>query len=135
GPTLTVEIGPYRPRHRARDFFAVERASVTDAFIRRRPLAISAHWSYEFALGSIKSRIPTLVTVRDVPWQIFRYHPTSYRLARWLMHWRAILGASELAFNSPYTKESVWFMAGKSGAILPNAVPDRQWILHDRPFP
>jgi L-malate glycosyltransferase len=135
GPNLTIEIGPYRPRHRARDFFAVERQDLTQALLRQRPEAISAHWSYEFALAAIATGIPTLVTVHDVPRQIFRHQPSLYRLVRWWMHRRVLTRAGQLAFNSPYTQQLLGYPRGNDGIVLPNSIPDRLWQLHDRGVP
>lgn len=135
GAKLTLHVGPYRPRHRARDRFAVERAAITRAFEIDRPVAISAHWSYEFALGAIDCSVPTLVTVRDVPREIFRLQPSPYRLIRWLMHREALRRASCVAFNSPYTREHLGAKRWRDAPILPNALPDAAWSLVDRPPP
>jgi L-malate glycosyltransferase len=135
GPNLTIEIGPYRPRHRARDFFAVERQNLSQALLRQQPEAISAHWSYEFALAAVDTGIPTLVTVRDVPRQIFRHQPSPYRLVRWWLHRRVLSRADQLAFNSPYTQQMLGYPRGNDGIVLPNSIPDRQWHLNDRGVP
>ena len=135
GPNLTIEIGAYRARHRARDVFAVEREFITGALARHQPEAISAHWSYEFALGALDTNIPTFVTVHDVPKQIFWHQPTPYRLVRWWMHRQALARADRLAFNSPYTQQMLGSPRGKEAIVLPNAIPDQQWILRDREPP
>src|SRR5690606_13706271 len=121
--------------HRARDFFSAERASIKDAFTRSEPDAISAHWSYEFALGAIESGIPTLVTVRDVPSRVILYHPHPYRLVRWFMHRQVVARATRVAFNSPYTAEMLGFRQGDARNVLPNMIPDRDWVLHSRKTP
>jgi L-malate glycosyltransferase len=135
GPNLTIEIGAYRPRHRARDRFAVERSFITKALARHQPDVISAHWSYEFALGALDTNIPTLVTVHDVPRQIFWHQPNPYRLVRWWMHRQTLARADRLAFNSPYTQQMLGWPRGQEAIVLPNAVPDRQWVLQDRESP
>ena len=135
GPNLVIEIGAYRPRHRARDMFKVERNSIKKALERHQPEAISAHWSYEFALGALDTKIPTLVTVRDVPKEIFWHQPTPYRLIRWWMHRQSLGRANRLAFNSPYTQQMLGSPRGDSGIVLPNTIPDRQWVLQDRDPP
>ena len=132
GPNLTIEIGGYRPRHRARDLFLVEREFITRALTRHQPEAISAHWSYEFALGALKTGIPTLVTVHDVPRHILWHHPHPYRLVRWWMHRQALARADRLAFNSLYTQKILGSPRGSDGIVLPNSIPDQQWILRER---
>jgi len=132
GPRLTVVLGPYRARHRARDAFAVERRSLRDALLKHRPDVVSAHWSYEFALGAIESGIPTLVTIHDVPKVIFRLQPSAYRLVRWAMHRRALARADGVVFNSPYTLAKLGNPRWADAPVLPNALPDGAWQLGER---
>ena len=54
----------------------------------RDPDIVHAHWTYEFALGAIESRVPTVVTAHDAPLSILRLNPTPYRLARTVMAWQ-----------------------------------------------
>ncbi|MEX2527839.1 MAG: glycosyltransferase family 4 protein [Gemmatimonadota bacterium] len=133
GPNFSVDIGPYRPRQRARDLFAVERDVVRRALRARRPDVISAHWTYEFALGAIETGLPTLVTVRDAPSVVFRHNPSPYRLVRWWMHRMAVKKATRLAFNSPYTRAATLGQPESDpGDILPNALPDEMWQFLDK---
>lgn len=135
GPRLTLYVGPYRKRRRARDRFAVERAAVRDAMAQAAPDAISAHWSYEFALGAIESGCPTLVTVHDVPREIFRHHTSPYRWMRWMMHREAMKRASAVAFNSEYTRTSLRNNQWSTGPVLPNVLPDSMWCMKGRDPP
>ena len=135
GPRLTVVVGPYRDRHRARDAFAVERRSIRDALAHHCPDAVSAHWTYEFALGAIETGIPTLVTVHDVPKVIFRLQPTMYRLIRWGMHRHALARATGVVFNSPYTRDRLAHPRHKEAPVIPNALPDSAWYLVERSLP
>lgn len=135
GEQLTLTVGAYRARRRARDAFWSERQAITAGLLQDPPDAISAHWSYEFALGAIATEIPTLVTVRDVPREIFRMQPTPYRLVRWAMHRSVMRRAAQLAFNSPYTQERLGHPRAASGVVLPNALPDAGFILPPRHAP
>lgn len=135
GPRLAIYVGPYRARHRARDRFAVERAAVRDAMYRAAPDAISAHWSYEFALGAIDSGHPTLVTVRDVPREIFRHQPSPYRWVRWMMHRESMRRTNAVAFNSAYTRTRLGNRRLSNAPVLPNALPDPMWRLEPREPP
>lgn len=135
GERLTIAVGPYRASRRARDAFRVERDSIAMSLRDARPQAISAHWSYEFALGAIESGVPTMVTVRDVPQEIFRLQPTPYRLVRWQLHRRAMERAARVVFNSPYTKARLRHRRSEGATVLPNAIPDDQWKLPDRALP
>ena len=135
GDQLTVVVGRYRVSGRARDAFRVERRAIAKALSTFQPQAASAHWSYEFALGAIESGTPTMVTVRDVPREIFRMQPTPYRLVRWCMHRRAMRRATRVAFNSPYTKGRLRSRRWRNATVLPNAIPDNGWDLRDRALP
>lgn len=135
GEQLTICVGPYRRQHRARDVFRVERAAVRRMLREEHPDAVSAHWSYEFALGSIESSIPTMVTVHDVPRRIFRLQPTPYRLIRWWMHRQALRGARAVAVNSPYTAASVGHVRTRNAIVLPNSLPEELWRVSDRVSP
>jgi glycosyltransferase involved in cell wall biosynthesis len=85
GPQLTVFVGPFRERHRARDLFRAERLYLRGAIGRERPPVVHAHWTYEFALGAMESGVPTVVTAHDAPLRVLRLLPTPYRLMRTLM--------------------------------------------------
>ncbi len=85
GPRLKICMGPYRPRHRARDLFAAERRYLAAAIARERPDAVHAHWTYEFALGALESGLPAVITAHDRPLQILRWDHSPYRLVRTLM--------------------------------------------------
>lgn len=135
GELLTLTVGSYRAQHRARDAFRTERRAITAGLLLNPPDVISAHWSYEFALGAIATGIPTLVTVHDVPREIFRLQPTPYRAVRWAMHRQAMKAAGQVAFNSPYTREKLGHRRAKSGVVLPNAIPDTAFSLKPRSLP
>lgn len=135
GPLLSLAIGPYRGRHRARDRFKVERQAIRNLMVEASPTAITAHWSYEFALGAIESEIPTMVTVRDVPREILRHQPSAYRLVRWLMHRETMTRATSIAYNSEYTRNQVRHPRSQGALILPNALPEAMWKLGSRDPP
>jgi L-malate glycosyltransferase len=104
GPGLDVRIGPYRKRarHRARDFFAVERRAVSDLLALASGDIVHAHWTYEFALSCEQERRPVLVTAHDAPLTMLRLHPDAYRLARTILAYRARLGIQTMSAVSPY---------------------------------
>ena len=135
GARLSLYVGPYRENHRARDRFASERKALRDAMQHAAPTAITAQWSYEFALGAIESGIPTLVTVHDVPSEIFRFEPSPYRLVRWMMHRESMARATSVAFNSEYTRHRLRHSRSQGARVLPNVLPDRLWRLEPRDPP
>ena len=135
GDSLSMSVGPYREKHRAWDGFAIERRSVQEAMDQAAPDAITAHWSYEFALGAIDSGIPTLVTIRDVPIEVFRHQPSPYRFIRWMMHRETMARAASIAFNSDYTRRRLRHPRSRLAPVLPNALPDRLWRVESRGAP
>jgi len=123
GPGLRVWVGPYRSRHRMRDFMRAERHAIRD-MIHADPVdAISAWWSYEFALGAIASGIPTLVSVCDWAPAVLRHSPDPYRLGRLAMAIACFSRARSLAAVSPYIAERLRRF-GLNAPVLGQPVPD-----------
>lgn len=128
GRQLTIHIGRLRPRarHRALDFFAVERADLLAAMNSDPCDIIHAHWTYEFALAALASGVPCLVTAHDAPWRVLRYMPNAYRLIRLLMAYSVALRAAHLTAVSPdvadHFKHYLFHRGGIS--IVPNGLPD-----------
>lgn len=124
GEGIRLAVGPFRPRARtrAKDLFAAERRFIADRLRSWRPAVVSAQWTYEYALGSLDSQIPTLVTVRDWAPTIFRYQHDQYRAARWLMQRLAFHRASHFAAVSPYMAAKVERTVGQKVDVLPNVL-------------
>lgn len=128
GRNLTVCIGPYRPRarHRALDLFSAERAYLQSAILRERPDVLHAQWTYEFALASQATGVPTLVTAHDAPINVLRYNPTIYRLLRAVMAWKSIRHSRRLVVVSPHVETHLrryHFLKG-AAVVVPNGLPD-----------
>ena len=83
--SLRVVVGPCREAHLARNFFRPEIDWLTHAISKREPRFIHAHWTYEFALAALRSGIPTITTIHDLPWRVFRHFCDPYRFVRLLM--------------------------------------------------
>jgi L-malate glycosyltransferase len=133
GPLLDLVYGPYRPRHRMRrDLMRVERNAVRDGVLQTRPDLVHAHWCCEYSLGAFAADIPTLVTVHD-------WMPAIIRLtrARWwpygfgliLLYFSTLSRARHLTANSPYTARKVGRFTRASLEIVPNGVPDSDYLL------
>lgn len=105
GEWLSVVVVPSRPRAKTRalDFFTVERRGVRDALRELSPDVIHAHWTYEFALGSLESKsAPVLVTAHDAPLTVLKHMPDPYRLLRMCMSWSVRGKTRNLTAVSPY---------------------------------
>ncbi|SDK51157.1 glycosyltransferase family 4 protein [Streptomyces indicus] len=122
--SLKLVVVPMRERHRARDLFREERRGLADA-LRGQPLdVVSAHWTYEFALGAIASGLPTCVTARDTPLRYAWEMRSAYRWWRHTMAVPAALKATALGANSPYTAAHFRRFLGvrRPIEVIPNAV-------------
>ena len=132
GRGLEVRVGPYRKRHRARDFFAAERAAVARLMQDVGAPVVHAHWSYEYALGAEDTGMPTLVSAHDAPLRILRYDRSPYRLARTLLAGPALRRASSLTAVSPYVARHIkrYFVPAREVRIVPNGIAD-VWFEQD----
>lgn len=102
GENIRIWIGPYRPRHHARDLFAFERQHLTRAIQEESVDVVHAHWTYEFALAAIDSGKPALVTAHDAPLKVLLYDLTPYRFMRTLMALKVARKARFLTAVSDY---------------------------------
>ncbi|MGV7222800.1 MAG: glycosyltransferase family 4 protein [Nitrospinales bacterium] len=91
-----------RDHHAARDLFKSERADLNYLMKKYSVDIINAHWSYEFAWSAINTGIPTLVTVRDHAFTIFKYQFDLYRLMRLIMNNIVLKKAKYISVNSKY---------------------------------
>jgi glycosyltransferase involved in cell wall biosynthesis len=120
---VNVLVGPYRERHRARDVFRHERNTVRDLLDSVDTDVVHAHWTYEFGLGALASRHPSLISVHDWAPAILRRLPDPYRLVRLLMQARCLVKARDLAAVSPYIGERLGRIGRRSVHLLPNGLP------------
>ncbi|MEU9173146.1 glycosyltransferase family 4 protein [Streptomyces sp. NPDC048420] len=135
--TVNVLVGSYRERHRARDAFRHERNTVRDLLDSVDTEVIHAHWTYEFGLGALASRHPTLVSVHDWAPAILRRVPDPYRLVRLLMQDYCLVKARNLAVVSPYIADRLRRICPRSVHLLPNGLSSNSFTetvpLRDTP--
>jgi glycosyltransferase involved in cell wall biosynthesis len=84
GP-LMIRVGPARRIHFTRDFYKREIEYLRGAIREESPPFVNAHWTYEFALGALLARVPTLVTIHDLPWNVLRHFRDPHRTVRLMM--------------------------------------------------
>jgi L-malate glycosyltransferase len=92
----------YRTRVRAFDLFAREIAHIAKAIVEASPDIVHAHWTYEFAEAALRTRLPTLVTMHDLGWEILFRFRDAYRAMRLLMKYRAMLRIRHLTVVAPF---------------------------------
>jgi glycosyltransferase involved in cell wall biosynthesis len=122
GKNLTIYYGQYRPRFRIWNFFKQERNSIREFILADKPDIVHAHWTYEFALGALASRKPTMITVRDWAPTILRMKTDHYRFGRLLMACAVFYKGSWFAANSLYIQTIIKKYLGKDVPVLPNAL-------------
>lgn len=137
GDRLTLHVGAFRPRHRGRDYFRHERAVVRSAMLAERPDVIGAHWAYEFALGSLETKLPTVVSLHDWAPTILRlmgWRVAPYYTLRLAMQTQTLLRAAAFTANSPTTAERAARWTRGPVPVVPNAVDDQLFETPHRPL-
>lgn len=142
GP-LTITYCPlrgaprYRARERSRDLFAKEIAFLTNAMKASGADIVHAHWTYEFAEAAVRSRLPHLVTMRDLGWEYLFKLRDGYRLMRLVMKYRVMPRVKNLSSIAPFMLGKGW-QYGFFGKIdlVPNPVGYSEWKpkRSDRPI-
>ena len=124
GDRVKIIFGPYR-RRRARDLFSVETKWVQRSLEREAPDFVHAHWTYEYALGSIATSIPHLVTAHDAPLNVVRHDFSAYRIVRTYMAFRALRGTRHLTAVAPHVAEHLKRYLGyqRPITVIPNGMP------------
>jgi glycosyltransferase involved in cell wall biosynthesis len=120
-------------RHLGRiiDFFRRERLYLGQAINLDNPDVVHAHWAYEFALATIKSGKPHIVTCHDAPQTILKYMPNLYRLGRYFMAIKAMRTANKLTTVSSYMFDSLTTLTSNKIEVVPNPIP---WTVVQHPF-
>ncbi|GAB4111168.1 MAG: hypothetical protein OHK0057_13710 [Thermoflexibacter sp.] len=132
GKLLTIYIGHYRKGNafqRASDFFKPEITQLKNFILQDKPDIVNAHWSYEFAIATIQSKVPHLITFRDEAWEILKYHKDTYRVFRFLMDRWVRWNGKNFSANSPYLEAKLKNI--KNLTMIPNPIDDR-YILEQR---
>lgn len=135
GTNLKIYLGIYRKSGKLRmlDFFHKEIQQIKEFIITDKPDVVNAHWSYEFAIGAIKSKVPTIVTFRDNAWQILKIKKDAYRIVRFLMDKWVKSHAKNIVVNSPYLKQM--FHEESKVTIIPNSFNDNLFSFKPKKIP
>ncbi|WP_351233390.1 glycosyltransferase family 4 protein [Streptomyces sp. NPDC002133] len=126
GNRLKIVAVPQRPRarHRARDFFRVERSGLATGMREHPADVISAHWTYEFALAASDTGLPSCVTAHDAPLRSAWEMRSAYRWLRHSLALPAVHRATSLSAVSPYTARHVRRCLGvqRHIEVIPNGL-------------
>lgn len=122
GSNLRIYLGYYRPKHRMRDLFKVERSQLIEMIQQDRPALLHAHWTYEFALAGLAAKVPTLVTVHDCARNILRRQPDLYRLGRYFINRHVLKRAKYISAVSPYLQTYARKFTKCEVHLIPNVI-------------
>jgi glycosyltransferase involved in cell wall biosynthesis len=130
GPKFTLLVLPQR--HRARDlaltFYVKEIASIAKLLRTLDVDIVHAHWTYEYALGSLISGKKLVVTAHDAPWQVFKTAGSrKFWIFRLVLAYISRLFIKNLIFvsedlQSSWKHEMFWRRQSK---VIPNIPPFR----------
>lgn len=131
---LRIFVGPFRPQHVARNYFRPEIAYLKRVIQADAPPFVHAHWTYEFSLGALRSHVPTLTTVHDLPWYVLRYYRDPHRMVRLLMAYEVALRGRYFTAVSQYAAEHFrrFFKPGAKIVVIPNGLPSAVFDVANR---
>jgi glycosyltransferase involved in cell wall biosynthesis len=109
-----------------RDLYDAERESLREGILITKPELLHAHWTYEFALACLETKLPTVITCRDNAFQVLFYRKDLYRVGRLVLQLWVLRKARFLTAVSPYLADSLrWFSKSKIEVIAnPINLPD-----------
>jgi glycosyltransferase involved in cell wall biosynthesis len=122
GNQLKIIFGSFRIGWKKKAFdFCFQEFSQIKRFIleeKENLDIVNAHWSYEFAIGTILAKVPHIVTFRDDSPSILRLTKHFYRATRLLMDFWVRRSAKAFSYNSEYLKNLI----NLEGYVIPNPV-------------
>jgi glycosyltransferase involved in cell wall biosynthesis len=134
GDQLTIRIAKQRASGAGRDLFAFERNQLRQMMAVDQCDVIHAHWTYQFALASLATGIPTLITIHDLPWRVLSHFRDFHRGARLLMaYWVAMRGDHFTAVSQDAANHfRRYFKPRANISVVPNGLPDSVFELGSR---
>ena len=134
---LRIFVGPYRLRHLARNFYRPEINYLIRVIKADAPRLVHAHWTYEFALGAVKSGFPTVTTIHDLPWHVLMHFRNPHRFVRLLMAYQvALRGEHFTAVSTDAASHFRRYFKRKANiTVIPNGLPDSVFQMSEQPKP
>jgi glycosyltransferase involved in cell wall biosynthesis len=126
GRNLKIYFGEYRTRARQRlkDFFSAESNYVKKSILLDGPDIVHAHWTYEFALGALKSKKKTLITVWDWAPKVLWYSPDLYRFGRLCISLYTLWRGQHFTAVSPYIEKQLFRYKRAHYPVVPSMLDD-----------
>jgi glycosyltransferase involved in cell wall biosynthesis len=128
---LRVFVGPSRVFGSPRDFYRIEIEYLKRVIRADAPDFVNAHWTYEFALGALGSGVPTITTIHDLPWNVFRYYRDRCRAVRILLSYLVAAKGRNFTAVSPDAARHFghWIRPGTSVNVIPNFLSNEVFEL------
>jgi L-malate glycosyltransferase len=132
GKNLKVYVGQYNKAGRVRmmTLFNKEINQIKNFITQDKPDIVNAHWTYEFALGAIRSKYPHLLTFRDDSWEILKFFKDPYRIIRLLLDLNVRVQGKFFNVNSYYLKDKLSGFK-KELPVIPNPIDETEIV--DKP--
>ncbi len=129
GESLKIAFGHFRQSTKVKmlDFCRIERLAI-ERLIKeegQETEIINAHWSYEFSIGTIRSKKKHLITFRDDSFTILKITRHPYRISRLFMDLWVRKHGKAFSYNSPYLKNKITL----EGVIIPNPIELKEKVL------
>ncbi|PCI04962.1 MAG: hypothetical protein COB81_02125 [Flavobacteriaceae bacterium] len=122
GIGIKVIFGHFRKSVRLKtvDFCSNEFMQIKNFIIEEKENLdiVNAHWSYEFAIGTILSKVPHIITFRDDAFTILKLMKQPYRFTRLCMDFWVRRKALAFSYNSKYLQHLIKL----PGVVIPNPV-------------
>ena len=106
------------------DLFAFERRGLQYAIEQARPDVVHAHWTYEFALATLNTGLPHLITCHDAPVVVIRYTRSLYRVLRYFMARKVFRRGKVFSAVSGYMAQAAQHYTRLSISVIPNPLAD-----------
>lgn len=121
---LRIFVGPFRERHLACTYYWPEIKYLKRVIRASAPPFVHAHWTYEFALGALRSGVPTLTTIHDLPWSVLRDYRDPHRAVRLLMAYEVALrgGYFTAVSEGAASHFSRYIKPGANIRVIPNGL-------------
>jgi glycosyltransferase involved in cell wall biosynthesis len=128
---LRIFVGPFRERHLACTYYWPEINYLKRVIGTDDPPFVHAHWTYEFALGALRSGTPTVTTIHDLPWNVLRYYRDPHRAVRLLMAYEVALrcGQFTAVSESAALHFSRQIKPGAKIQVINNGLPDEVFLM------
>jgi glycosyltransferase involved in cell wall biosynthesis len=135
GDGITIRIAPQRTNGAGRDLFAFERRQLQEMMAEDQCDVIHAHWTYQFALASLSSGIPTLITIHDLPWKVLWNFRDFHRVARLFMAYEVAMRGTHFTAVSEDAANHYrrYFNPRANITVIPNGLPDTIFELGSKP--